>query len=241
MQSHNGTPPVTAKRITRGQTITGIVLLTVALILITRITIRLPGRHVRNSAASPPAVSRIDDNNRVRSAVPERVEDRNTVAAWAGPHRQNTMFNDGMFRQMLSAAEIEKNTVTAVPKGRDPFYDRLLLMQGRDYAREELMRSRLMTALGDSPDTLVGDVMCSSQFCRLELRGVGKIDVREHWQPAITAAVAPRGLKFFVIAHDEDGNTFTNYYFGLDKTWTVPDFYALGMLPARHGERHPLP
>lgn len=166
---------------------------------------------------------------------------RIATATGAASRGGSRAFDYRMFRQMLSAADKERDAVTAVQRGRDPFYDQLLLMQVRDYAREERFRSRLMAVFGDDQDTLVGEVMCSEKFCRLELRGVGRIDVRERWQPLITRAVEPRGLKFFVIANDDDGNTITNYYFGLDKSWTVPDFYALGLLPARHAERHPLP
>lgn len=119
---------------------------------------------------------------------------------------------------------------SAAEATRDSYYDRLLAKQGRDQAKEEQLLSRLMAAFGDSADTLVGAVACSSQFCRVDLRGVGQIDVRQRWQNDLYAAVDPKGLKFFIIGRDEDGDTLTTCYFGRDDSWTVPDFHALGML-----------
>jgi hypothetical protein len=113
---------------------------------------------------------------------------------------------------------------------RDGYYDRLLGKQGRDQAKEEQILSRLMAVFGSSPDTLVGSASCSAQFCRIELRGVGKVDVRERWHQDIVSAVEPKGLRFYVVDHDADGNTIANCYFGRDESWTVPDFNALGML-----------
>jgi len=150
-------------------------------------------------------------------------------------------FPPGMLAVMLNNADQEKRAVHAPQLARDAYYDRLLLKQERDYPKEEQLRARLMTALGNDPDTLVGELMCSTQFCRVELRGVGKVDVREHWQPALATALEPRGLKFFVISKDDGGNTVTNYYFGRDKSWTVPDFAALGIRPERRTGRGYLP
>jgi hypothetical protein len=115
-------------------------------------------------------------------------------------------------------------------RARDRYYDRLLLQQGRDHAKEEQLLSRVMTVFGDSPDTLVGAIACSPEFCRIDLRGAGEVDVNKRWQADLFSAVEPKGLKFFVVANDDDGDTLTTFYFGRDMSWTVPDFHALGML-----------
>lgn len=115
-------------------------------------------------------------------------------------------------------------------RARDHYYDRLLLQQGRDQAKEEQVLSRVMTVFADSPDTLVGAIACSAEFCRIDLRAVGEVDVNKRWQDDLFSAVEPKGLKFFVVANDDDGNTLTSFYFGRDKSWTVPDFHALGLL-----------
>jgi hypothetical protein len=155
----------------------------------------------------------------------------------AGEYDPRRAFGPGALAKMIGAADAEANLAHAVERSRDLFYERLLLKQGRDHAEEERVQRQLMAAFGDDPDTLVGGVVCSPDFCRLELRGVGKIDVRERWQPPLTTAVNPKGLKFFVIARDDDDNTITSYYFGRDESWSVPDFATLGLLetpPARY-------
>lgn len=114
--------------------------------------------------------------------------------------------------------------------GRDGYYDRLLAVQGRDSAKEADIAARMQKRFGEKPDTLVGATACSSEFCRVELRGVGKVDFKTQWHSDIVAAVEPKGLTFFIVDDDGDGNTVVNCYFGRKDSWTVPDFYALGML-----------
>lgn len=114
--------------------------------------------------------------------------------------------------------------------GRDRYYDRLLEMEGRDQRAEERLTTTLMKAFNDQPDILVGATACSPNFCRVELRGSGKVDAREQWREPVMAAVGPKGLTFFVIDSDDEGNTVMNCYFGRSASWTVPDFHALGLL-----------
>ena len=87
-----------------------------------------------------------------------------------------------------------------------------------------------MDVFGESPDTLLGALACSPEFCRVDLRAVGKVDAFERWNRDLVAAVEPKGLRFFIVAEDDEGNTTTSYYFGRDTSWTVPDFHALGFL-----------
>jgi hypothetical protein len=115
-------------------------------------------------------------------------------------------------------------------RARDPYYDRLLVMQGRDQLKEEEILSNIMAVFGNSPDTLVGAIACSREFCRVDLRGVGEVDVIERWKKDLFAAVDPKGFKFFMVDNDDDGNTMTSFYFGRDRSWGVPDFKALGLL-----------
>lgn len=116
-------------------------------------------------------------------------------------------------------------------RAKDGFYERLLAKQGRDKAKEDQLMSRLSGAFGEGSDTLVGAIACSSQFCRVELQGVGKVNMQEpRWQQGVLAAVEPKGLKFFIVAGDDDGNTISSCYFGRDESWTVPDFQALGLM-----------
>jgi len=129
-----------------------------------------------------------------------------------------------------ASAPVEAPIPSSADRVREPYYDKLMLSQGRDQAKEEQLLSKLTAAFGDSPDTLIGSVACSGQFCRVELRGVGEINVHDRWQRELFAAVEPKGLKFLLVDSDEDGNTMASCYFGRDDSWTVPDFRALGML-----------
>jgi len=115
-------------------------------------------------------------------------------------------------------------------RARDSYYDRLLVMQGRDQIKEEEIFSNVMAVFGNSPDTLVGAIACSREFCRVDLRGVGEVDVIQRWKKDLFAAVDPKGFKFFMVDNDDDGNTMTSFYFGRDRSWGVPDFKALGLL-----------
>lgn len=115
-------------------------------------------------------------------------------------------------------------------KARDIYYERLLAMQGRDQKKEEQLQQRLMAAFGDDPDTLVGSVACSPEFCRIELRGFGEVDIRQRWEDKLSSAVEPRGLRFIVSAKDEEDTTIASCYFGRSHSWTVPDFHALGLI-----------
>jgi|KBSMisStaDraftv2_1062788.scaffolds.fasta_scaffold194456_3 hypothetical protein len=141
-------------------------------------------------------------------------------------------FNPEMFGPRSTPAD----EVAASPsweRGRDPSYDRLLLRQGRDQAKEQQLQTKLLAVFGDRPDTLVGSTECSSQFCRVELRGIGKVDIRDirdHWQSEVISAVEPKGLTMFLVDDDDEGNTIMSCYFGRDESWTVPDPRALGLL-----------
>jgi hypothetical protein len=132
--------------------------------------------------------------------------------------------------QTVEMAEEASQAPSPGNRGREWYYDRLLVKQGRDRAKEQQLTSTMMTVFGDRIDTLVGPTSCSSQFCRVELRAVGKMDIRDHWQPEVISAVDPKGFSFFIVNDDDDGNTIMNFYFGRDESWTVPDFRALGML-----------
>jgi len=133
-------------------------------------------------------------------------------------------------------AQVAKPAVDAPKKpsewdvGRDWYWDKLLLSQGRDAAKEQQIAAKMMAAFGNRSDTLVGSTSCSPQVCRVELRGIGTVDYRLNWQPDVIFAVEPKGFKFFVVEEDADGNTVMNYYFGRHASWGVPDFHALGML-----------
>jgi hypothetical protein len=129
-----------------------------------------------------------------------------------------------------ASAPDEPPVPSSADRVKEPYYDKLMLSQGRDQAKEEQLLTKLTAAFGDSPDTLIGAVACSPQFCRVELRAVGEINVHDRWQRELFAAVEPKGLKFLLVDSDEDGNTMASCYFGRDESWTVPDFRALGML-----------
>jgi hypothetical protein len=149
-----------------------------------------------------------------------------------GEHRatgQNTKvrFNPEFLAQAAKPAD---DPPPLVARARDRYYDRLLLKQGRDQAKEEQLLSRLMDVFGDRPDTSVGEVACSAEFCRVDLQGSGKVDVRKQWQQDIFSAVEPKGLRFFVVSNDDADNTMASCYFGRDASWTVPDFSKPGLM-----------
>jgi hypothetical protein len=151
----------------------------------------------------------------------QRTEIRKVPRAWFGPE---------LTEQTAEVSDEATKPPPVATRARDGYYDKLLLKQGRDQAKEEQLVSRLMKTFGDRPDTLVGAISCSAEFCRVDLRGDGQLDVRERWQGDLFAAVEPKGLKFFIVASDDDGNTLASCYFGRDESWTVPDFHALGLL-----------
>lgn len=132
--------------------------------------------------------------------------------------------------RMLEDAEQEKNKPVPTTQARDGYYERLLAKQGRDHAKEEQLQRNLLATFGDRPETMVGELACSSEFCRVELRGPNNIDVRESWQPDLEKALDPKGFRFMILTKDNADNTVANFYFGRDKSWTVPDFPALGIL-----------
>jgi hypothetical protein len=132
--------------------------------------------------------------------------------------------------QVQGAAQEAAGDAPWAEKSRDGYYERLMVKQGRDQVKESQLQSRLMAEFGNDPDTLVGPVACSTQFCRVELRGFGEVDVRQRWQDRLFSAVEPKGLKFFVVIRDDDDTTITSCYFGRDKSWTVPDFRAAGLM-----------
>jgi hypothetical protein len=168
------------------------------------------------------------------AAVPARSPEISTAPVdgrqKAAVQRPKFTFGPQTLGQPVETAEEASKTPSPGDRGRDRYYDRLLVQQGRDRAKEQQLTSTMMAVFGDRIDTLVGPTSCSSQFCRVELRAVGKVDIRDHWQPEVTSAVDPKGFRFFIVNEDDDGNTIMNFYFGRDESWTVPDFRALGML-----------
>jgi hypothetical protein len=114
-------------------------------------------------------------------------------------------------------------------RSRDGYYERLLKSQGRDLGKEKELMPKLVAVFSNDPETAVGALACSREFCRVDLRGLGKVDVRKNWQPSLGVAVEPKGFKFFILERDQNDNTVASYYFGRSESWTVPDFYALGI------------
>jgi hypothetical protein len=136
-------------------------------------------------------------------------------------------------RELLGQSPEEKTQENFVlERDRDSAFERLLVMQGRDPIKEQQVLSRLLKLYSDRPEANVGEVACSSEFCRVDLRVEGKVDGRSFWakDDAFREAVDPKGLTIFREGTVSNDNTTATCYFGRNDSWTLPDFQKLGIL-----------
>jgi hypothetical protein len=170
-------------------------------------------------------------SNRINAAEDPSTEEAKETIFSPGSHPRMQEGSRPVPTVKLNAALLNQESAEDRPppraeeRVRSDDYERLMARQGRDPSKEMQLLGRLTEVFADRSDTSIGEVACSAEFCRVELRANGKIEnTDKHWQKDLFSAVEPKGLKFFVVAEDDAGNTLETCYFGRSDAWKAPDF-----------------
>jgi hypothetical protein len=175
-------------------------------------------------------------HNRTAATVPPTDGEEPSIgnAVGAGASREalhpaggsSVRLNLQMFEATPDVPNEELWTHSWTTRARDPYYEMLFLKKGRDEGKESQLLASLMQIFEDKPDVQVGQISCTTEFCRAELLGTGEVNLLQKYGRTFLSALDPKGFRFLLTDRADPANPKISFYFGRDASWQVPDFKA---------------